>query len=118
MMNSSPAQEKLVDDALDLFAPLTRLTPKMRAGLRSLILEGRYVAAGHRWRKLVDRAGTNADKARALSLWSSVMYVCSELDQHQLVEYRAHISRLARAHQAEPTVPDLGGGAPGDRYQL
>jgi hypothetical protein len=31
---------------------------------------------------------------------------------------RAMYARLARAHEAEPTVPDLGGGAPGDLYQL
>jgi len=116
-MNSSPAQEKIVDDALDMFAPLTRLTPKMRAGLRVLILDGRYVAAKHRWRKLIDRAATDGDKARALKLWFSVMDVCSDLDQRHL-GYRGYIARLASAHEAEPTVPDLGGGAPGDRYQL
>jgi hypothetical protein len=31
---------------------------------------------------------------------------------------RAMYARLASEHRAEPTVPDLGGGVPGDRYPL
>ena len=31
---------------------------------------------------------------------------------------RAMYARLARDYEAEPTVPDLGGGVPGDLYQL
>ncbi|MGD0863755.1 MAG: hypothetical protein ABSA21_13540 [Candidatus Limnocylindrales bacterium] len=34
------------------------------------------------------------------------------------VGVRAMYGRLAAAHDAEPTVPDLGGGVPGDLYQL
>jgi hypothetical protein len=31
---------------------------------------------------------------------------------------RAMYARLARAYEAEPTVPNRNGGAPGDLYQL
>jgi hypothetical protein len=31
---------------------------------------------------------------------------------------RAMYARLAAAHNAEPTVPDLGGGVSGDLYDL
>jgi hypothetical protein len=31
---------------------------------------------------------------------------------------RAMYKRLARAYEAEPTVPDCGGGVPGDLYEL
>lgn len=36
----------------------------------------------------------------------------------EFVGVRAMYARLAREYEAEPTVPDHGGGVPGDRFPL
>lgn len=49
----------------------------------------------------------------------SEMTLVSEAERPSDTEpVRAMYARLARAHAAEPTVPDRGGGVSGDKYSL
>lgn len=67
------AAEAIVDRTLDAFVALTKITTRMRAELRDLILRGRYVTAKRRWRDYsIDRAANTTDAGDAYALWIAV----------------------------------------------